>query len=195
MARPRLPLISRRKVAQAALQVIDDDGLGALSIRRLGEDLGVNGASLYYHYADKAAILQDVAAFLMSGIQMPDEEATSWLDWLVSSNVAYRRILLDHPNAVPLMLDHPPHAARRTATDFVVQGIMQRGLSRSDATGVVDAVEAFTLGSVLLATRASDRSRVGPVYVDAEYETLVHEIIRRSIDAARASSPASGSNP
>jgi AcrR family transcriptional regulator len=48
MVRPIVPLISRQGAVHAALGIIDARGLSGLSIRALGAELGVNGASLYY---------------------------------------------------------------------------------------------------------------------------------------------------
>jgi TetR/AcrR family transcriptional regulator, tetracycline repressor protein len=46
MARSKVPLISRRKALEVALEIVGSEGLGALSMRRLGDALNVNGVSL-----------------------------------------------------------------------------------------------------------------------------------------------------
>ena len=70
MPRPKVPLISRRGVAEAALQLIDEKGLEAFNIRKLGEMLGVNGASLYHPYNSKAEIFEDVARLVLGGVEL-----------------------------------------------------------------------------------------------------------------------------
>src|ERR1044072_1637250 len=57
MARPTKPLISKDACAKAALEIIDAEGLDALSLERLAKEIGVRAPSLYHHFADKAAIL------------------------------------------------------------------------------------------------------------------------------------------
>ena len=55
MARPTKPLISRDLCAQAALRIIDEDGLEALSLEKLARELGVKAPSLYHHFSNTAA--------------------------------------------------------------------------------------------------------------------------------------------
>ena len=57
MGRPKQALISRRKTLEVALRIIDEEGLDALSIRRLGDELNVRGISLYHHFPSKEHIL------------------------------------------------------------------------------------------------------------------------------------------
>ena len=52
MARPSKPLISRDACARAALEIIDAEGLDALSLERLATEIGVRAPSLYHHFAD-----------------------------------------------------------------------------------------------------------------------------------------------
>ena len=78
MARPRVPLISRRKALEAALQIIDGEGLKALSIRRLGEVMNVNGASLYHHFKDKDDILVGVAQLALADVTAPRSDSDNW---------------------------------------------------------------------------------------------------------------------
>ena len=61
MPRPRQPVLSRERIVTAALALIDADGLGAFSTRRLAAALGVQGPSLYHHFANRDAILDAVA--------------------------------------------------------------------------------------------------------------------------------------
>ena len=53
MPRPKVPLISKRKTLEAALRIIDTEGLDAMSVRRLAIELNVNAASLYHHFRNK----------------------------------------------------------------------------------------------------------------------------------------------
>ncbi|MFC4036057.1 TetR/AcrR family transcriptional regulator [Streptomyces polygonati] len=70
MARPRKPLLSRERIAQAALALIDAEGLAALSTRRLAAELGVSGPSLYNHFATKEAILDAAADTVVAQVDL-----------------------------------------------------------------------------------------------------------------------------
>ena len=60
MVRPRTPLLSRERIVEVAVTVIDAEGLDALSTRRLARELGVQAPSLYNHFSTKEDILDAV---------------------------------------------------------------------------------------------------------------------------------------
>ena len=68
MPRPRTPLLSRERIRDVALELIDEHGLSALSMRRLADALGVQAASLYTHYATKDDVLDAVANKLIADV-------------------------------------------------------------------------------------------------------------------------------
>ena len=104
MARPKVPLISRRKALEAALEIVDREGLDALSIRRLGEALNVNGASLYHHFKNKEDILVGVTQLALADVTSPRSENESWRVWLPLNTYRTRQALVAHPNLIPVML-------------------------------------------------------------------------------------------
>jgi len=76
----RAPL-TRETIVEKALEILDTDGVDGISMRRLGEALGVEAMALYHHFPNKDAILDGVAARIIeeTGPAMPLEEAAS--DW------------------------------------------------------------------------------------------------------------------
>lgn len=97
----RVPL-TRQRVLDAAVALADDEGLDALTMRRLGERLGVEAMSLYYHVANKSAILDGVADMVLSEINQevaeigePDLKE----DWTTAMRIrilAARKVMLRH---------------------------------------------------------------------------------------------------
>src|SRR5260370_28232951 len=73
-ARPRL---TRQKVLRAALEFVDANGLAALSMHKLGAELGVQGMSLYSHVASKDALLDGIVEARTWAAEMPPANA----DW------------------------------------------------------------------------------------------------------------------
>jgi TetR/AcrR family transcriptional regulator, tetracycline repressor protein len=104
MARPKIPLISRRKALEAALEIVDTEGLQALSIRRLGDALQVNGASLYHHFKNKDDILKGVTQLALAGVTSPHTETDTWRVWLPMNAYRTRQALVAHPELIPVML-------------------------------------------------------------------------------------------
>src|SRR5690606_27399768 len=97
MTRPKRRLISRRNTLEVALRVIDEEGLEALSIRRLGRELDVQGISLYHHFKNKEEILIVVCELALAEVRTPNNTDTDWREWLMQNAKAYRKALLAHP--------------------------------------------------------------------------------------------------
>ena len=76
---PRIPL-SRDRVLRAAVAFADESGIGSLSMRKLGEALGVEAMSLYNHVANKDDLLDGMVDFVFSEIDLPSGGA----DWKTS---------------------------------------------------------------------------------------------------------------
>ncbi|GAA4548796.1 TetR/AcrR family transcriptional regulator [Pseudonocardia xishanensis] len=105
----RRPIITRDAAARAALSIVDESGPATLSLARVAAALDVRAPSLYNHFADKAEILAEVARIVVldSG-RVPDPEPGGWREWLVEESTLFRRSLLRHPRAVPLVVEHLP---------------------------------------------------------------------------------------
>ena len=109
----RQPL-TRAQVVEAALKVLDEGGLEGLTMRRLGERLGVKSASLYWHVRDKDELLNLVADAICAEIR-PPSSTSSWRQRLEDIGREYRRVLLAHRDAAVLMattLPVGPHRLR-----------------------------------------------------------------------------------
>src|SRR5205807_8274563 len=95
--------LSRERIVEAAVGLIDGEGLDALSMRRLGAALGVEAMSLYRHFPSKAALLEAVVARLLAELPVPAPTAARWQDAFRALARAYRVLLTRHPNAIPLL--------------------------------------------------------------------------------------------
>jgi AcrR family transcriptional regulator len=89
-------------IHKTALDIIDAEGLGALSMRRLAATLGVEAASLYHHVADKQALLDGVIARARSEMNVTADPLAGWRPFLEEVFLEYRRLLLAHPNLIEL---------------------------------------------------------------------------------------------
>lgn len=128
MGRPKQALISRRKTLEVALRIIDEEGLEALSIRRLGDELNVRGISLYHHFKSKSHILVGACELALAGVRTPNTSNVDWREWLVGNAIEYWKALRAHPNLIPvLMRRHPLRIGlaehNSTAGLLAVQGV------------------------------------------------------------------------
>lgn len=95
--------LTREGIIEAALGMIDADGLEALSMRRLGAELGVEGMALYHHFASKGELLDGVMERLLQEVKVPGPRAGGPLARLRRGIESYRGLAVRHPHAFPLM--------------------------------------------------------------------------------------------
>ncbi|MEE1783726.1 TetR/AcrR family transcriptional regulator C-terminal domain-containing protein [Streptomyces sp. SP17BM10] len=154
MARSRRPRtgLTREKVIDAALAFVDEHGLAALSNRKLGAALGVEGMTLYYYVPSKAALLDGMVERLLelSAGDLLTAPDGPWTDVVREFATALRRMLLDHPAMLPVLATRP--AATPAALTLLERGITvlrEDGVPLADALDVLNAVVSFTLGHTL----------------------------------------------
>jgi AcrR family transcriptional regulator len=130
---PRIPL-SRARVLRAAVDIADTSGIAALTMRRLGETVGAEAMSLYYHVANKEALLDGVAEVVIEEIGAavahipPPRDAAGWKAVMRSRILTARQVLLRHPWA-------PGVLQSRTTTSPAVLGYFDAMLGIMAAGG------------------------------------------------------------
>jgi AcrR family transcriptional regulator len=149
MARPRVPLISRRKALEAALEIIDREGLKALSIRHLGEVMNVNGASLYHHFKDKDDILVGVAQLALADVTAPRSDSDNWRVWLPLNAYRTRQVLIAHPELIPLMLRRIPLGIGNQEVEASVARLRDEGVEMSVIAPLMESFELLAISSAL----------------------------------------------
>ncbi|MEU0117315.1 TetR/AcrR family transcriptional regulator [Streptomyces bobili] len=151
MARPRKPLLSIDRIVATARALVDTEGLGALSTRRLAAELGVSGPSLYNHFRTKDEILEAVADSVSAQVDLSMfEDGRPWRTALHDWAVSYRAALRDHPNIVPVLARGPGRrpAALRLA-DAVYGAMVEAGWPPAQATSIGALMRYFIMGSAL----------------------------------------------
>ncbi len=95
--------LSRRALLDCALTIIDRDGLESLSMRRLAAEFDVSAMSLYNHVPNKEALLEGVTETLLAEIDLSAADSDDWTEAIKEGFRSFRRVLLAHPNALPLI--------------------------------------------------------------------------------------------
>lgn len=149
MGRPKVPLISRRSALEAALHIVDTEGLDALSIRRLGEALKVNGASLYHHFKNKDEILIGVTQLALAAVTAPRTEGQSWRTWLPLNAYRTRHALVSHPELIPLMLRRVPLGIGLSEVESSVERLLSEGVPSSMIVPLMEGLELLAVTSAL----------------------------------------------
>jgi AcrR family transcriptional regulator len=143
-------VLSQARIHQAALRIVDTDGLEGLSMRKLAAELGVRAPSLYGHVASKDDLLHAVANDLMEAVDISGFGTGDWLLGLRTWARSYRATLGSHPNLVPFMAYGP---ARRSASlrvaDAVHGGLVGAGWPPRYATMIGASTKYLVIGAAM----------------------------------------------
>jgi len=146
------PTLTRESIVQAALKILDDEGNTALSMRRLGTELNVDPMAVYYHFPNKAALLDGIVEEVMSGIDLGRDDPSKTIEErLVNAAHIYREVLLAHPQAVQITAVrslNTPDSFR--PVEFLLELFDEAGFTRTDALAGVNMFARFVRGMVLL---------------------------------------------
>lgn len=105
--RPRVPL-SRDSILEAALRVLDREGLDGLSMRRVAGELGTGAASLYWHVRNKGELLQLLSERMSAEIELPEPDPSRWREQLADVAHQVRAGLHQHRDAARITLGRVP---------------------------------------------------------------------------------------
>jgi len=161
-------------VVAAALELIDTEGLGGLSMRRVGQRLTVEAMSLYGYVAKREALLDAVVDSIVEQLwadpQVRAEAEDGWQDYLSRLAWGVRRFAIAHPRAFPLVATRPPEApfvrplrSLRWLEAFLA-ALRREGFTDEAVLYAYRAFTSFLLGHLLL--EAGARSAEDPA-VDA----------------------------
>ncbi|MTD56948.1 TetR family transcriptional regulator [Amycolatopsis sp. RM579] len=177
-------MISRQNALAAALEIIDRDGLDALSIRRLAAKLGVNGASLYHHFAGKEEILAGTVEFVLAQAHGNREPSGTWREWLPENARNLRRALLAHPELVPVVAGLRRHDLGASLLGAPAGRLLDEGVPVAAVVPMLDALTAFTISSSMQETL--DRVTDGELAALAERDApLARAMAERGLAAGQ----------
>jgi AcrR family transcriptional regulator len=96
--------LTRARILVAALRLVDDEGMAALSMRRLGAELGVDPMAVYHHVPGKDAVVSGLVEKVFSEMRLPPYGGPpgggAWRDLVRAWARAYRDVVRSHPNLV-----------------------------------------------------------------------------------------------
>lgn len=144
----RAPLNLERTL-QVALVIADEEGLDAVTMRRLARELGVEAASLYHHVKDKSQILDGLVDAIAAEIQ-PPMPSTDWRATISQRAHDTRAVLRRHPWAVSLMASrNSPGPATLQLLEAGIRCFREGGLSVLQAAHAISVVDSYVHGFVL----------------------------------------------
>lgn len=175
--------LSRERIVQEALALLDEDGLDGVTLRRLAARLGVQAPTLYWHIRNKAELVNELGdAVLASGLtELPDATEIPWRDWLLEVAARFRGTLLAHRDGARVVAAAQLSPAMAAFSERAMSVLVEQGEPLRRARLLVLIIERFTLGLVL-EEQSSSRERIADAALDpreaaARYPTLTAGII------------------
>jgi AcrR family transcriptional regulator len=144
---PRHPALTRERIVALALEIIDEDGLEAMNMRRLAADAGVKPMSLYHHFPNKRAILDAVGEKIAAaalGASPPDPR---WQSRVRQLFMGLHALTEAHPRALPLIsaavVGTP---SGRRWMEELMSTLLEAGFGEDRAATVYHVLGSYTLG-------------------------------------------------
>ena len=149
---PAKERLTRDRVVDAALLIMDEEGLDAVTMRRVAREVGVEAMSLYHHIRDKEDLLDGICSGVMRDFRYPDEDRP-WIEVARDGAREWRRVLRDHPNVIALWADR-----QRPMTDlesllpmeFALRAIGRAGISAREGVQVFNVLGGYIMGVVMM---------------------------------------------
>jgi TetR/AcrR family tetracycline transcriptional repressor len=151
-SRRRTSPLTRDELFETALRLVDEEGIDALTMRRLGDEVGVEAASLYHHVPNKEALIDGVLVRMRSEVRLPTPLPTDWIEIFEVIFAEYRRVLTAHPNLMS-------YAGRRVESDPETSGLQsltEMGFSQDDAVDLWQSLIAFSVGFSVFGSSAAE---------------------------------------
>ena len=152
---PRAPL-TRERVLQAAVDLADESGIDAISMRKVGHELGVEAMSLYNHVANKEDLLDGMVDIVVGEIALPPE-SDDWKTTMRDQALRAREVLMRHqwaPRVIETRVNFTP--TMMTYMDAMIGIFLRGGFSVDLAHHALHALGSRVLGFVQEPFREAD---------------------------------------
>ena len=157
--------LNRLDVLHAAVALIDTEGVGRLTMRRLGSALGVEAMALYRYFPSRRDLLDALVDSVVSEVASdPSSQMVSdddWTDYLHRLAHGVRRMALTHPRVFPLVATHPteapwirPPIRSVRWVDAILEGLQDHHFPPASAVSAYKQFSTFLLGHLLLEVAA-----------------------------------------
>ena len=163
--------LTRERVIDAGLLVMDTEGLEAVSMRRVAREVGVEAMSLYNHVRDKDDLLQGICDRVMGDFVFP-EPTEDWAEMCKAGARSWRNVLQAHPDVMRLFAEthgpspHSPGAL--LPTEFALRLLREGGLSDRDTVQAFHALGGYIQGFVMMEGGSIHKSEAaGGIFEDA----------------------------
>ena len=145
---PRVPL-TRERVLHVAIGLADQGGLESVSMRKLGQELGVEAMALYYHFASRDEIVDGLIDIVFSEVDLPPADG-AWKAAMRRRAISLRDVLLRHRWAIGLMEARAtPGPANLRHHDAVIGSLRAAGFDLAMVAHAYSVLDGYIYGFAL----------------------------------------------
>src|SRR5918912_3098787 len=172
----RTPL-SRDRVVESALELVDAEGPDALTMRRLGRDLGVEAMSIYEYTSGKDDLVRAVMERLLEELELPTSGHPDWKQRIRDVVDAWLRLSERHPKAFPLLYRERPFFPRDLFfPEEIYDALRQAGFDEEATVRSYGAIALFVNGALMrgspATSGASSRWDDAPAFDEAAFPRI-----------------------
>jgi AcrR family transcriptional regulator len=162
MATTRRKPLSRERILAAALELVDEQGIDALSMRKLGQALGYEAMSLYNHVANKDDLLDGILDLVLAEMEPPDP--AGGLPAIRAGALSAHEALKRHSWAANMLMSARIRPARIQHMEALLASLRGAGLSAETTYHAYHVIDAHIIGfSLWASTHGNIPSDVGDV--------------------------------
>jgi TetR/AcrR family tetracycline transcriptional repressor len=141
------PQLSFEAIVDAAIRVLEAEGIGALNMRRIALEVDTSPMSLYRYIATKEDLLTAIADRYLAEVDLPDTRGLTWRETITASIVAVHHAFLDHPHLGSVIaLQHVDAVAIFQATELILDALRQAGLDPDETVQALDVLNSYAMG-------------------------------------------------
>ncbi len=143
--------LSRDRIEAAAAQIVETEGVDALSARRLGSELGCDPSALYRHYTDMDELRRCVGDRLLVAVRTTARVGEPWDRTVRRICIDLRRTLLAHRRLADLVQGAPTRLPNEVRiSEALLAALLRSGLDPAQAASAYHAVVELTIGSAAI---------------------------------------------
>ena len=150
MGRPSEPLLSKEIIVDAAMEIVDESGIPAMTTRAIAKRLGVGQASLYNHVSSRDELLELLNARVLAGVDLSVLDHPDWTEAVYRGTLAFLDAVQRHPNMIVVLATRPARTdPSLTYYERMHERLRGAGLSAEDSARFLFAIDDYCIGAAL----------------------------------------------
>jgi AcrR family transcriptional regulator len=182
------PTLSREMVIEAALDLVDTEGLAALNLRKLAARMRISAMAPYHYFEDKADLLAAMIGHALAPLASDLDPNLAWDDQIDAAMRDFHDTLKQHPGVVELIIAEADAVRLDDFRQALITTLQKAGLSQNHSADVLRSLTSYILGYTLLdRLRPKRPSRTNPPASFGMGLEMLMRSLRADVDARQRS--------